>query len=85
MNQILQTSDAVTTTFTLSSVTPGLDYKFQVSASNVLGEGVRSDEFVVYISDLPEIMAPVTTSISGTKVVVDWTEPDDNHDPILQY
>jgi hypothetical protein len=34
---------------------------------------------------MPEIMQPVVTSISGTKVVVDWDAPDENHDPILSY
>jgi hypothetical protein len=31
-----------------------------------------SDVFVVFISDLPDVMAPVQTSVVGTKVVVTW-------------
>lgn len=75
----------MTTTFTVDGITEGLNYRFQVSASNILGEGELSDIFVVFVSDMPEIMAPVVTSISGTKVLVDWQEPDFNHDPILEY
>lgn len=52
---------------------------------NILGEGVKSEQFAVYVSDMPEIMQPVTTSIVGTKLVVDWLAPDDNNDPIVSY
>jgi len=83
---LIQTeTDDLTTRFTLDSVTNGLNYKFKVSAVNVLGEGELSPEFVVFVSDMPEVMSPVTTSISGTKVVIDWAEPFDNYDPILSY
>ena len=78
-------TDNLATRFTLDSVTNGLNYKFKVSAVNVIGEGELSPEFVVFVSDMPEVMSPVTTSISGTKVVIDWAEPFDNHDPILSY
>lgn len=74
-----------TTTFTVVNITEGLYYKFKVSATNILGEGPLSDVFVVYISDLPEVMAPVQTSVVGTKVVIEWQQPDDNADPILSY
>lgn len=60
------------TTFTVVDITEGLYYKFKVSATNILGEGPVSDVFVVYISDLPEVMAPVTTSVVGTMVLVEW-------------
>ena len=73
------------TTFTLESITPGLLYKFKVSATNLLGEGAFSEIFVVFIEDLPEVMSPVTTSILGTDVVVSWEMPSDNYDPILSY
>lgn len=83
---LIQTeTDDVSTTFTLDAVTNGVDYKFKVSAENVLGEGELSQEFVVFVSDMPEVMSPVTTSNSGTKVVIDWDAPFDNNDPILSY
>jgi len=56
-----------------------------VTATNILGEGQASEEFSVFVSDMPEIMQPVVTSIVGTKVVVDWEAPDANHDPISAY
>jgi len=83
---LIQTeTDNLATRFTLDSVTNGLNYKFKVSAVNVIGEGELSPEFVVFVSDMPEVMSPVTTSISGTKVVIDWAQPFDNNDPILSY
>jgi hypothetical protein len=56
-----------------------------VAARNILGEGPLSDEFVVFIEDLPEVMAPVTTAVVGTDVVLSWVAPFDNYDPIIAY
>jgi hypothetical protein len=60
-------------------------YKFKVTASNILGEGVPSDEFTVFVSDMPEMMQPVVTSIFETRVIIDWDKPDENYDNILSY
>jgi len=73
------------TTFTVDGITEGVVYKFKVTATNILGEGQASEEFAVFVSDMPEIMQPVATSIIGTKVIVAWEAPDDNHDPITSY
>ncbi len=39
----------------------------------------------MFIEDLPEVMAPVTTTVVGTNVVVSWVAPFDNFDPIIAY
>jgi hypothetical protein len=42
------------TTFNVEGLTGGLNYKFKISARNVYGSGLFSDEVIVIASDVPD-------------------------------
>jgi len=51
----------------LTGLTGGTFYKFQVRASNIYGYGERSDVSIIEASDVPDVMAIMSTRIEGTK------------------
>jgi hypothetical protein len=68
-----------------SSIIGGTTYVFRVYSVNLHGEGEASDTLsalAAYIPDQPD--APTTTQVA-TGVLVAWTEPNDNHLPVLEY
>lgn len=75
----------LTTEYILTGMTGGLTYKFVITAQNIYGEGPESDELVLLASHVPDLIDIVSTSISGTQVIIDWTEPSDSYEPILEY
>lgn len=54
-------------------------------ARNIYGYGVFSNPQVIEASDVPDVMAVISTSIVGTQVKFTWVAPFDNYDPITQY
>jgi hypothetical protein len=46
--------DTLLTTFNVEGLTGGLNYKFKISARNVYGSGLFSDEVIVIASDVPD-------------------------------
>lgn len=67
---------AVTTkSYTATSLTAGLTYKFKVQARNSFGYSAFSTQVEILAAQVPDKPdAPVTT-FNGDTVTVDWTEP----------
>jgi hypothetical protein len=71
--------------YRVKGTTGGVTYRFAVAASNVYGQGLTSDVLVSLASDVPDIIPIVATSIVGTDVLVTWSMPDPNFEPLLEY
>lgn len=71
----LQLIDQLVFTCTVSGLTSGSTYQFQVRASNIYGYGSFSNSLTVQATDVPsQINIPVLTQI-GTNVIVTWIAP----------
>lgn len=77
--------NGLATTYTVSGVSGGSQYKFAVKAKNIYGFGTISSELVVTPSDVPGKASIPTTANSGTDVVVTWTAPSDHQSSIDAY
>jgi hypothetical protein len=67
-------------------LTGGVNYKFKVRSRNIYGYGAYSSETTIEASDVPLVMAILSTSIvSSTKVRTTWTAPFDSYEPITEY
>ena len=64
----IKLTDTLLTTYNVGGLTGGLNYKFKISARNIYGDGLFSDEVTVQASDLPDQPDIPVVSISGTKV-----------------
>jgi hypothetical protein len=63
----------------------GTAYSFRLRSENLYGYGNFSTIAIIYTSDVPEMPAPVITSISGLNVLIQWIAPYDNSDAITKY
>jgi hypothetical protein len=81
----IELADSLITEYTITGLTGGTFYKYQVRASNIYGYGVPSDVTDIEASDVPDVMAIISTSIVGTKFKFEWAPPFDNFDPIDKY
>ena len=63
----------------------GKTYQFQISATNVYGEGERSPVLSQIASDVPDLINIASTRNSGTNIIVAWEAPFNNYQPILKY
>jgi hypothetical protein len=63
-----QLTDSNVNQFTIQGLIAGVNYIFKVRANNVYGYGLNSASPFTSIqaSDVPDIMAPITTTIVGT-------------------
>jgi hypothetical protein len=73
------------TTYSLSSLTAGIAYSFQVRAYNSFGWGDWSAVSILTPSDVPDTMATLTTSVVGTNVLISWAAPSSNGIAITAY
>lgn len=81
----IELADSLITEYSLTGLTGGVFYKFQVRAKNIYGYGERSDIAEIEASDVPDVMPIIETSIEGTRFKFTWTAPFDNYDPIVEY
>jgi hypothetical protein len=61
--------------YTSSGLTAGTSYKYRLTAQNVYGWGVVSNEVTMTPLGVPSIPDPVTTSVVATNVKIEWTDP----------
>lgn len=82
-----QLIDANVNQFTVQGLVAGANYIFKVRAKNIYGYGLFSPSpYVTFqASDVPDIMAAITTTIVGTQVKFAWTAPSSHNSPILSY
>jgi hypothetical protein len=73
------------TTYSVTGLTGGTTYQFQVRARNVYGYGSYSSVLTVSAIDFPAKMAIPTVTLSTTDVVVSWTAPDAHSSAITLY
>ena len=81
----IQLSNALVYTYTVSGLTAGNTYLFQVQAVNIYGSGTLSTQLSVIPSDIPDTPGIATVTLSTTNVVVDWTAPADHSSAISAY
>ena len=65
--------------FTVQGTTGGQTYQFQVTASNVYGEGERSQTLSQISSDVPDLISIARTANVGTNIVINWDAPFNNY------
>ena len=65
--------------YTRTSLTAGQSYKFRLTAKNVYGWGVVSNEVTMIPLGAPSTPASVTTSVVATNVKIEWTDPTDTN------
>lgn len=74
---LLAASTTPDLTFTLTSVTPGLSYRFKLSAVNIVDESLQSSEVAIIASSLPS--TPGTPSYvsadDSPQITIQWTAP----------
>ena len=70
---------------TISSLTPKTDYYFKISAINSLGTGTASTAVIGTTWDVPDAIADLSGSVSGSDIVLTWSEPADNGATISKY
>jgi len=76
---------ATPTSFTLVGATEGATYRFKVRAVNIYGAGPASPEASIVASDIPSRMEAVTTTRSGTDIILTWVAPAANGAALLAY
>lgn len=64
-----------TTTTSVSGLTPGQIYSFQISAKNLLGEGPLSPAVSIRAAATPQAPDPVTIAMDAAEVKISWTYP----------
>ncbi len=78
------------TSYIYAGLTNGVTYTFKVSATNFIGEGPISDDYVSLAPAAPTTVPDPPTNVQGTpgnqEVTVSWLDPDyDGGQPILGY
>lgn len=66
-------------------LTGGETYLFKVRALNVYGAGEFSETISQRMSNVPGKPVMVTVDLQGTDVLISWTQPDENFEPITSY
>lgn len=67
-------------------MTPGTTYKFQVTASNEVGDSVVSPRLTVKAAQRPDAPSqPVSLSQEVESLQFGWSMPNDNYDTIIDY
>ena len=75
-------------TYTLTDVTPGLSYKFKLTAINVVDESLQSSEIAIIASGLPSTPGKPTyvSADDSPQISIAWTAPsDDGGSDIVSY
>jgi len=69
------TDQIIPRSYTSTSLTAGSSYKYRLTAKNVYGWGVVSNEVTMIPLGVPSTPATVTTSVTATNVKIEWTDP----------
>jgi hypothetical protein len=88
LNEFLELTDALVTSFTVNSVIGGKTYRFMVRARNIYGYGANSTVTTVIPDDKPGKTLPVTVALNAatpTEVEISWPKPDDHSAVINGY
>lgn len=63
----------------------GTVYSFRIEARNAYGYSAYSAEVSVLAAAIPATPSPPVTEISGSWVIIRWSEPSINGSPIQSY
>jgi hypothetical protein len=70
---------SITTTTTITGLTPGKTYDITVTAVNSIGESLESTVLTIYAGTLPSKITDVSLKASTTtSITVQWTPPSSN-------
>ena len=79
-------SGVSTATYTVTSLTADTIYTFKIEARNLVGLSAFSSEVSIRASAIPDNpIAPTSTMISNTFVVITWTPPNNRGSSITSY
>jgi titin len=68
------------------SLVPGKTYRFKILATSLVGDSALSSQVTIKAAQKPDQpMVPELVYQSSTAITMDWTAPNDNFDPILDY
>jgi len=81
----IPSSDATTTTYTISGLTNGTNYTFEVRAVNAIGNGASSGTRTVTPAKTPAVPNEFTATAGTERVVLKWTTPNNGGSPITKY
>jgi hypothetical protein len=73
---------SLATSLVVPGVSGGNDYRFRVTAHNIHGWGVASEEAVIYATSVPAEPSPVATVQVNEYIEVRWTAPFNNYESI---
>ena len=73
------------TSFVVTDLTPGQDYRFKVDARNAAGYGAYSNIAVISAATVPAQPLAPTTQQDLTRIKLTWQTPDDGGSPITGY
>ena len=71
--------------YTSASVTMGTVYSFRVEARNAYGYSAYSAEVSVLAAAVPSTPSAPSTEVSGSWIIIRWSEPATNGSPIQSY
>lgn len=74
---------ALVNQYTVKGTVGGKTYLFEITASNVYGEGDRSQTLSQLASDVPDLISIARTLNRGTDIIIEWDAPFNNYQPIL--
>ena len=76
----IEVTDTLVTSFTITGLTQGSNYKFTVRARNIYGYGAFSPEVTIVPSSVPDTMSAPTTAVDLTYTNIDitWSPPTTN-------
>lgn len=83
---VASTTNGGNTTFTVNSLLNGVSYAFNVSATNVVGEGPKSAGTSAVPSTVPNPPTALSPTAGNVSVALSWTAPaNDGSSPITSY
>lgn len=77
--------DQLVTSFVVTGLEGGINYRFKVRARNLYGYGDFSEEYVVHASDMPGRPVLPVISLTGKNVLISWVAPASHFATIDQY
>ncbi|MCL2143112.1 MAG: fibronectin type III domain-containing protein, partial [Methanomassiliicoccaceae archaeon] len=78
-------SDATTVKYTVTGLTNGVEYTFEVRAVNAAGEALTSGTETATPMTVPAAPGSFAAAADNAQVVLTWTTPDDGGSPITGY
>lgn len=84
-NYLVVATDVTTTNYIVTSLVIGTTYEFTIEAMNADGYSDPSASLILLHALAPDVPTNPTSTNEDTGIVLSWTPPADNGDPITSY